>query len=75
MRKEEWGVDPIAKGIKKIIAERGLVQAAVARRAGFKPQAFTDMLHGRKIMRALDLFRIAAALDVSVQDIYDAGAE
>ena len=67
--------DPITRGIKRIIADRGLIQAAVARRAGFTPQQLTCMLHGRKIIRAIDLFRIADALGVTAQEVYDAGAE
>ena len=65
--------DPIVRGLRKVIDERGYIQAAVARRAGMKPQQLTDMLHGRKIIRAMDLFRLAAALGVSAQDIFDAG--
>lgn len=41
-------LDPVALGIKKAIAARGLVQKAVAKRAGFTEQQFSDMLNDRK---------------------------
>lgn len=41
-------LDPIAVGIKNTIAARGLAQKAVAKRAGFTEQQFSDMLNNRK---------------------------
>lgn len=39
-------LDPVAIGIKKKIIEKGLLQKAVAERAGFTEQQFSDMLKG-----------------------------
>lgn len=66
--------DPIAAGIKFIITDRGLIQRAVATRAGFTNQQFSDMLNDRKVIRAADIIPISKALGVSVQDVYDAGS-
>lgn len=64
----------VAKGIEKIIDEKGFIQGAIASKAGFSDQQFCDMLKGRKIIRADYLVPIAKAMGVTVQDIYDAGA-
>ena len=66
--------DPIAEGIRHLMSERGLIQKAVALRAGYTPQQFNDMLNNRKTIKATDVLPISKALGVSVQEIYDAGA-
>ena len=66
--------DPIAAGIRQLLSERGLIQKAVAIRAGFTPQQFNDMLNDRKTIKATDIVPISRAIGVSVQEIYDAGA-
>ncbi len=64
----------IAVGIRAIIADKGLVQKAVAQRAGFTEQQFSDMLNKRKIIRVEYIPAIAKALGVSVGELYAAGA-
>lgn len=64
----------VAAGIEKLLKEHGLIQKNVAVKAGFTEQQFSDMLCGRKIIRADYLVPIACAMRVSIQDIYDAGA-
>ena len=49
---------PVADNVARIIAELGLKQRAVAEKAGFEAQAFSDMLNGRRIMRAVDIASI-----------------
>lgn len=66
--------DPIAIGIKHLIIEKGLIQKSVAERAGYTSQQFSDMLNGRKTIKAIDIVPISNALGVSVQDLYDAGS-
>ena len=67
--KEAKILDPVAIGIRKKIAEKGLLQKSVASRAGFTEQQFSDMLNDRKIIRACDLFRISEALGVELVDL------
>lgn len=66
--------DPIAAGIQYIMAERGLIQRAVAERAGYTQQQFSDMMNDRKTIKATDIVPISKALGVSIQEVYDAGA-
>ena len=65
----------VAIGIGKLINEKGFSSKHIAIEAGFTAQEFTDMLTGRKAIRAVNLVPIARALGVSVQDIYDAGMD
>ena len=60
----------VAIGIKRSIAEKGLFQKAVAERSGFTEQQFSDMLNGRKVIRAEYLPLIATALGVDVGDLF-----
>lgn len=75
LRSEVTGMekDPIACGIKSLIVEKGMIQKAVAQRAGYTQQQFSDMLNNRKVIKAVDLIPISKALGVGVQEIYDAG--
>lgn len=57
-------------GIKQNMVAKGLYQKAVAERAGFTEQQFSDMLNGRKIIRAGYLPAIAKAIGVSVGDLF-----
>lgn len=57
--------------VDKIIADRGLKKGAVARKAGIPEQAFSDMLNGRRLIRASDLLNISQALDCSLNDLFD----
>lgn len=63
----------VAKGIESIIRDKGYLQGVIAARAGFSVQQFSDMINGRKIIRADYLVPIAKAMGVSVQEIYEAG--
>ena len=56
--------------IRDQIACRGLKQCVVARRAGFSEQQFTDMLHGRKTIKAEYMPKIAKAIDVNVAELF-----
>lgn len=60
----------VASAIKQIIEEKGLRQVAVASRAGFTSQQFSDMLNNRKTIKAEYIPGIAAALGVDPNAIY-----
>lgn len=51
----------VADRVKEVISEKGFKQTVLAKRAGFTPQEFNDMLNGRRLMRAVD---IAAIINV-----------
>ena len=64
----------IAAGIKCIMASKGMYQKTVAARSGFSDQQFSDMLTGRTVIRAEYLPRIANALNVDVNELFQAGS-
>lgn len=65
----------IAKNIRKIIEKDGLKQCAVARKAGYSASAFSNMLCGRKLIADYDIPRIANALGVSFNDLFERTSE
>lgn len=60
----------VANAVKEIIDEKALRQGVVATKAGFTPQQFSDMLNGRKVIKAEYIPRIANALGVDPNSIY-----
>lgn len=63
-------IDNIAHEIKMTIREKGMLQKAVAKRAGFSEQQFSDMLNGRKLILACHVPAIASALGVTPNDLF-----
>lgn len=51
MRISEYNA-PIAENIERIINEKGLKKAFVAQKAGCTAQMLSDMISGRKIIKA-----------------------
>lgn len=64
---------PAAENISRLINEKGLKQVYVAEKAGFTPQELSDMLNGRRLIKACDIPKLALALDVEINEIYEAG--
>lgn len=64
---------PAANNIAKLIEEKGLKQVYVAEKAGFTSQELCDMLNGRRLIKACDVPRLALALNVGINEIYEAG--
>lgn len=60
----------IPQNVLKIIQDTGVKQCVIAERAGYTKQQFSDMLNGRKIIKAMDVLRIARALNVTPNDLY-----
>lgn len=61
----------VANRVREIIKDKGLKQTALAKKAGFSPQEFSDMLNGRRLMRAVDIASIINVLrDVGVDANY-----
>jgi len=52
------------------IKVRGMKNSAVAERAGFSAQQFSDMLNGRKIIKPCDILAISDAIGISVGDLF-----
>ena len=60
----------VSQNVKRIIKEKGMLQYAVADRAGYSHNTFSAMLNGRKIISDLDIVRLANVLDVSPNDLF-----
>ena len=60
----------IADNTKRIIAERGLKNRAVAEKAGFSVQQFSALINKRKIIKDTDVMAIANALEVTPNDLF-----
>lgn len=60
----------VAENAKRIIKERGLKQNAVATKAGYTPKAFNNLVNGKKVMREIDIYRIATALEVAPNELF-----
>ena len=52
----------VANRVREIIKEKGLTHTPIAEKAGFSTQEFSDMLNGRRLMRAVDIASIISAL-------------
>lgn len=63
----------VADGIRNSIESKGLYQKYVAERAGFTEQQFSDMLNGRKVIRAEYIPGIANAIGIDISALYAAG--
>lgn len=64
------GASLIAANTKRIIADRGLKQRAVAAKAGFSEKQFSALMNGRRIIKDIDVMAIAIALDATPNDLF-----
>ena len=60
----------LAQQIRKIRKERGISQEDFAAVAGLDPSYYGSVERGERNIAALNLMRIAAALDVEVGDLF-----
>lgn len=60
----------VADNIKRIITEKGLKQSSIAKKAGFTVQEFNGMLHGRRLMRAVEIASIVDAMGVEANELF-----
>lgn len=62
--------EPIATIISQIIENKGLKKCKVAQKADITPQILSEMLNGRRIIKACDIPKIAKALGVNPNELY-----
>lgn len=62
--------DLVAKNLRSAINASGMKQKAVAERSGFTDQMLTDMLNGRKTIKADFIPRICRALHVTPNELF-----
>lgn len=60
----------MTENIKNLIVESGMKQKAVAERAGFTEQMMTDMLNGRKVIKAEFIPAFCQALGVTPNRLF-----
>lgn len=65
----------LAESIREVIKAKGLKQGYVADKAGFSANDFSNMLNGRKIIRAEYLPLIAKAVGVDLNTLMGIGKE
>ena len=60
----------VQRNVIRIIGEKGLLKKGVAKRAGMTPQALSDVIAGRKVIRAEMIPALANALEVGVMELF-----
>jgi transcriptional regulator with XRE-family HTH domain len=62
--------ETLVKNIRKTIDLKGLKQKTIAKNIGKTEQEFSNMLNFRSKINAEDVFYIAEALQVNINDLY-----
>ena len=62
--------EQLIANIRAIIQENGMKQKAIAKKSGFREQDFSNMMNGRKEIKAEYIPAIAEALGVTPNEIY-----
>lgn len=62
--------EPLSNELKQIIARKGLKNLYVAENAGYTAQKLSDMLNGRRLIKACDIPKIAKALGVEINYLF-----
>lgn len=63
-------METVVNNIKKILDEQGMKQKALAIRAGYNEKAFSNMMNGRRLIKADDVLKIANALSVEPNRLF-----
>jgi transcriptional regulator with XRE-family HTH domain len=63
-------ISTVAINTKRFIESGGYKQVAIAKKAGYGEQQFSDMLNGRKTIKDTDILPIAKALGVTPNDLF-----
>lgn len=69
MKEENKDIEKIISNLRKIIADKGITQAALARYADVNESQFSKMLNGNGEFRVRHLSNIARSLNMSIIDI------
>lgn len=64
------GNSPVAGNIARILEEKTMERAKIARKAGLKPRELTDIINNCKVIRAFEIEALAEALGVEVQELF-----
>ena len=61
---------PVSDNVIRIIDAQGLKQKHIAEKMGVHQQTLSDMLRGRKLIKACDTKALANALGVDANELY-----
>lgn len=64
------GNRPVTDNILSIINQKGIKQKYVSQLMNCNEADFSNMLNGRKVIRATDIVNICKALDVTPNDLF-----
>lgn len=64
---------PFSNGLKKILLEKGIKNVFLAEKAGLSQQELSDVLNGRRLVKAYEIFIISEILGEKVDDIFKMG--
>ena len=64
------GNSPVAGNIARILEEKTMERAKIARKAGLKPRELTDIINNCKVVRASEIEALAEVLGVEVQELF-----
>ena len=62
--------EEIVANVKEVITQKGMKQNIVAKRAGMSPQALSDIINGRKLLRVEHMPNLAHALGVDIEEFF-----
>lgn len=66
---------PFSNGLKKILLKKGIKNVFLAEKAGLSKQELSDILNGRRLVKACEIFVISKILGEKVDDIFKMGEE
>lgn len=66
---------PVTNNIIRLIEDKGLKNKAVAERAGFSQQNFSEILNGKRIIKICDVNMLANALGVTPGELFQTEEE
>ncbi len=63
-------MNTVIQSVREIISQKGMKQCAVAKKAGFTPQEFSNILCGKKVFKTEYIMPICNALGVYPNDLF-----
>lgn len=60
----------VAQNVRRILAEKGYKQCAIAEKSGIPPRSLSDMLNERRVIRAETIPLLARALEVEPNELF-----
>lgn len=63
--------EDVVSAVKQVIHDKGMKQCVVAERAGFSEAELSNILNGRKLLRIEHIPRVASALGIEPNDLFE----